>query len=277
MIKKWSIWLCLSFCVLTAQAQRHWGMPFSGLYDENEILHLGFFFTYQTSYYKATKKPGWENTDGGAAGQRLVGIATPAAMGGLGFGIPVDLRLGENTNFILKPTYLIFSNQAVEYTFAKTFYTDEKVPYTTVKKYHKEDLQNNSPDGLDRNFFAFEMPILLKFKSDMKKIYGQDKYRGYVVGGAKFTRNIGRNKYYDNLTENPAEYMPLIVKPYFFSYEAGVGVDLFFDYFKMSAELKWSQSMNSILDKKWNARPNPYMEPLDKLLLRSIQFSLIFE
>jgi len=273
MIKRWSIGVGLFFFVLSAQAQRHWGMPFSGLYDENEILHLGFFFTYQTSYYKATKKNGWENSDGGVPGQQLTRITTPGAMGGLGFGIPVDVRLGGNTHFILKPTYLIFANQAVEYT----FFEEATGTYTTIKKYHKEDLQRDNTSGLDKNFFAFEMPILLKFKSDMKKIYGQDKYRGYLVGGAKFSRNIGRNKYYDHLTENPPAYMPLIVKPYYFSYEAGVGVDLFFDYFKMSAELKWSQSMNSILDKKWNAKPNPYMEPLDKLLLRSIQFSLIFE
>lgn len=253
-------------------AQKKIAIPFSGSYDENQILHLGFFFTYQTSYYKASKRSGWQMSDGGMENNKLAGLATPSALGGIGFGIPVDVKLGGNANFILRPTYLIFANQGIDYTFLNEL-TGE---YTTVTKHQREDMERTSND-LDKNFFAFEMPVLFKFKSDMKQLYGEDKYRGYLIGGAKLSRNIGRNKYYNNLTQNPPAYMPLIVKPYYFSYEAGVGVDLFFDYFKMSAELKWSQTMNSVLDKKWNNLPNPYMEPIDKLLLRSIQFSLIFE
>lgn len=264
--------LCSLFFV--AQAQRKMTFPFGGEYNEDQVLHLGFFFTYQTAYYKATKNDNWQQTDGGNEQQKLRGISTPSATGGVGFGIPVDIRLGGNTNFILRPTYLIFANQSVNYTFLNTE-TGEQV---TIKKYHKEDIEANaSGEQMDRNFFTFEMPVLLKFKSNMKQLYGEDRYRGYIVGGVKWTRNIGRNKYYNNLTDNPPARMPLIVKPYHFSYEAGVGVDLFFDYFKMSAELKWSQSMGNVLDKKWNNRPNPFMDPIDKLLLRNIQFSLIFE
>lgn len=265
--------LMLVFCLI-ASAQKRMTLPFSGEYDEDQILHLGFFFTYQTSYYKATKNANWQSANGGVAGRRLVGLKTPAGMGGMGFGIPIDVRLGGNANFIVRPTYLIFADQSLDYVFLEEA-TGERI---TVTKYHKEEPRSNvSSNSLDKNFFAFEMPILVKFKSDMKKIYGEDKYRGYIVGGAKFTRNIGRNKYYNELTENLPEFMPIIVKPYYFSYEAGVGVDLFFEYFKMSAELKWSQTVNSILDKKWKNLPNPFMDPLDKLLLRSIQFSLIFE
>lgn len=257
-----------------AHAQRKMAFPFGGEYNEEQVLHLGFFFTYQIAHYKATKNPGWQLANGGEEELRLQGISTPSAIGGVGFGIPVDVRLGGNLNFILRPTYLIFSNQSVNYTFLNTATGEQRI----IKKYHKEDMEAGaSGNNSDKNFFAFEMPVLFKFKSDMKQLYGEDKYRGYIVGGAKFSRNIGRNKYYNNLTENPPAYMPLIVKPYYFSYEAGVGVDLFFDYFKMSAELKWSQSMNSVLDKKWNNRPNPFMDPIDKLLLRSLQFSLIFE
>ncbi|QNL50008.1 hypothetical protein H8S90_25545 [Olivibacter sp. SDN3] len=255
------------------QAQKV-AIPFGGAYDENQILHVGFFFNYQTSYYKVRKSSGWQNADGGIPGRRLVGISTPTAMGGLGFGIPVDVRLGGNTNFIFRPSYIIFANQPLNYQFREGSST------YTVSKYHKEEMEREGGnDELDRNFFVFDMPVLLKFKSDMKQLYGEDKYRGYVVGGFKFTRNIGRNKYYNRLidTPNPADRMPLIVQPSYFSYEAGVGADFFFEYFKMSTELKWSQSMHSILDKNFSGRSNPFMDPIDKLLLRSIQFSLIFE
>lgn len=274
MIKKGlSVGLLLSL-FFVANAQKRITFPFGGAYDENQVLHLGFFFTYQTSYYKVSKNKDWQLSDGGVSGQKLVGMSTPAATGGVGFGIPVDIRLGGNANFIIRPTYLIFASQSLDYTFLNES-TGER---TTISKYHKEDIENTSASStMDRNFFAFEMPVLLKFKSDMKQIYGEDKYRGYIVGGAKFSRNIGRNKYYDGLTENPPARMPLIVKPYYFSYEAGAGVDIYFEYFKMSAELKWSQSINSILDKKLDRGPNPFMQPIDKLLLRSLQFSLIFE
>lgn len=274
MIKKGIAVSLLFSLFLGAQAQKRIAFPFGGEYNEDQVLHLGFFFTYQMAYYKATKNNGWQETNGGNAQQKLVGISTPSSIGGVGFGIPVDVRLGGNTHFIVRPTYVIFANQSVNYTYLNT-QTGEQI---TIKKYHKEDVSPNaSQENLDRNFFAFEMPVLLKFKSNMKQMYGEDKYRGYLVGGVKFTRNIGRNKYYNNLTDNLPLNMPLIVKPYYLSYEAGVGVDLFFDYFKMSAELKWSQSMKNILDKKWNNKPNPFMDPIDKLLLRNIQFSLIFE
>lgn len=273
MIKKGVVLGFMLVLFFAANAQKRMTLPFSGAYDEDQILHLGFFFTYQTSYYKATKNRNWQASDGGVPGRKLVGLKTPAGMGGIGFGIPVDVRLGGNANFIIRPTYLIFANQSLDYTFLDET-TGERI---TVSKYHKEEPGRTVGETLDKNFFAFEMPILFKFKSDMKKIYGEDKYRGYLVGGAKFSRNIGRNKYYNDLTENLPEFMPIIVKPYYFSYEAGVGVDFFFEYFKMSAELKWSQTMNSILDKKWKNLPNPYMDPIDKLSLRSIQFSLIFE
>jgi hypothetical protein len=60
----------------------------------------------------------------------------------------------------------------------------------------------------------------------------------------------------------------------FGSYEVGLGLDIYFEYFKMSPEIKWSQSFGNVLDKR---ELNKFNTPIDKLLLRSIQFSLIFE
>jgi hypothetical protein len=66
----------------------------------------------------------------------------------------------------------------------------------------------------------------------------------------------------------------LKLKPDFLSYEFGLGVDIYFEYFKMSTEIKWSQSIGNMLSKK---DVNAFNTPIDKLLLRSVQFSLIFE
>jgi len=71
---------------------------------------------------------------------------------------------------------------------------------------------------------------------------------------------------------------PLIVKPSFISWEAGLGVEIYFTYFKMSPELKFSQSLSSILDHhNVLAQDNQFMAPLDKAFLRNIKFSIIFQ
>ena len=58
-------------------------------------------------------------------------------------------------------------------------------------------------------------------------------------------------------------------------YEAGVGFDFYFEFFKLSPEIKWSQSVNNVLAS--NSSPNAYSTPLEKLFLRNFQFSLYFE
>ncbi|HYK77360.1 MAG TPA: PorT family protein, partial [Daejeonella sp.] len=56
-------------------------------------------------------------------------------------------------------------------------------------------------------------------------------------------------------------------------YEAGIGFDLYFEFFKLSPEIKLANTFKSVL------RPenHPYSSPLDRLFLRNFQFSLYFE
>ena len=70
--------------------------------------------------------------------------------------------------------------------------------------------------------------------------------------------------------------MILRTKRGYFSYEAGLGVELYLEYFKMTPEIKFSQSLHNILGKP-HQEPNPFHSPIDKMFLRSIQFSLFFE
>jgi hypothetical protein len=59
-------------------------------------------------------------------------------------------------------------------------------------------------------------------------------------------------------------------------YEAGIGFDLYFEFFKMSPEIKFSQTRRSVLLDS-DRLVNPYVAPIDKLFIRNIQFSLFFE
>ena len=59
-------------------------------------------------------------------------------------------------------------------------------------------------------------------------------------------------------------------------YEAGLGLDLYFEFFKLSPEIKFSQSRKSVL-KDSDRLENPYTAPINKLFAKNIQFSLFFE
>lgn len=163
---------------------------------------------------------------------------------GVGLGLLSDLRLGENADLRLSPT-ILFAKKKVDFNYD---------PADPISKIVKASL--------------LELPLTFKFKSDRR-----ENYRIYLLGGGKYSRNIiPKNKLDDSDLTADDKYIKL--KPDFFSYEFGLGVDIYFEYFKMSPEIKWSQSFGNVLDKR---DLNKFNTPIDKLLLRSIQFSLIFE
>jgi len=61
--------------------------------------------------------------------------------------------------------------------------------------------------------------------------------------------------------------------PGFGSYEVGLGFDIYFEFFKLSPEIKLSNSIGNVLVNG----DNPYSTPINKLTLHTISFSLIFE
>lgn len=163
---------------------------------------------------------------------------------GVGLGLLSDLRLGENADLRFSPT-ILFAKKKLDYNYD---------PNDPISKIVRASL--------------LELPLTFKFKSDRR-----ENYRIYLLGGGKYSRNvIPKNKSDDSSLSDEEKYVK--IKPDFFSYEFGLGVDVYFEYFKMSPEIKWSQSFGNVLDKR---DPNNFNTPIDKLLLRSIQFSLIFE
>lgn len=162
---------------------------------------------------------------------------------GVGLGLLSDLRLGENVDLRFSPT-ILFAKKRLGFNYD---------PTSPISKVVKASL--------------LELPLTFKFKSDRR-----GNYRIYLLGGGKYSRNVApKSKPQNNFNPSNDEVK---LKPDFISYEFGLGVDIYFEYFKMSPEIKWSQSFGNVLDKR---DPNSFNTPIDKLLLRSIQFSLIFE
>jgi len=243
--------LALLVSVTTAAQQQRRPQRWGGGVDD-ERLHFGFSFHYVSADYKITLKPDWQQPyeEGGVpVSDALYSVRSPFQQG-VGLGLLADLKLSENANLRFTPN-LIFSNKTVDYQYT----------LNTVNS-HERDLS-----ALVRATYI-DLPLLFKFKSDRK-----GNYRGYLIGGGKYSLNVVSGKRYNDGDKVPLEKL-LKTKPGYFSYEAGIGFDLYFDYFKMSPEIRWVQSVGNLLDAR---ELNMYNHPIERLMLRNFQVSLFFE
>ncbi|WP_177181026.1 type IX secretion/gliding motility protein PorT/SprT [Parapedobacter koreensis] len=245
------LFVLLSLPSLGQQRFQRWG---GGVDDET--IHFGFSFHYISANYKIGLKENWQSpytdaqgTIDGFMADSLYKVYSPAQTG-IGLGLLADLKLTENANLRFTPT-LVFSNKAVNYAYT---------PYP-ISSHNRELTSIVRASYID-------LPLLIKFKSDRK-----GNYRGYLIGGGKYAINVVSSKRYDDAGSAPIEKL-LKTKPGYFSYEAGIGFDFYFDFFKMSPELKWVQSIGNLLDAR---EPNMYNHPIQRLMLRNFQVSLIFE
>lgn len=244
-------------CFLAAQTFAQGS--FGGGVDAEDI-HFGFTFQYISSEYKIIKTPDWQEpyldpergfmpaTD---ELRSIRSISTP----GFGIGFVSNLMLHKNVDLRFTPT-LVFTDRVVDYEFKNG------------KNYEQQGTV--SPDGFTRRTVSavmMEFPVGIKFKSERR-----NDFRAYVLGGMKYGINIASKKKEDDAINN-AEFKFLKNNKNILSYEVGIGFDIYFEFFKLSPEIKISNSINSVLKRE----DTPYANPIDKLYLRNFQFSLYFE
>jgi hypothetical protein len=213
---------------------------------DQQDYSFGFTFQYVNNYFKIQKKTNWRDpyfdpVEGKYITDAVTGIGSRGTPGfAVGFLARYNL-----TDFIearVTPS-LVFADRTVNYTYATpSENVDKTVQATTI-----------------------EFPISVKLKSERI----QD-FRAYMIAGIKYSETIGSKK-------NTAEIDPLDAvlrnKNGFGSYQVGLGCDIYFEYFKLSPEIKISNSFGNILIPE----NNPYSTPLSKLSLHTVTFSLIFE
>lgn len=243
MIKRLSFVLIFPLICLTATAQQRAG---GGVDDET--IHFGFTFQYISAEYKIFKKSNWRDPYFDAdinsfVTDSLYSISSPVSPG-FGLGFVTNLRLGDNADFRFTPG-LVFSDRLLDYQ------------YKNAADFRQQRVQSTVVD----------LPFGFKLKSDRRK-----NFRAYMIAGAKYSLDIVSKK-----KTNDAGFAPIdkLVKNTrgILWYEAGIGFDLYFDYFKLSPELKLANSYRNVL----TPENHPYSTPIDKLLLRNLQFSLYFE
>lgn len=219
---------------------------------DDEVLHYGFSFHYVHADYKIRLKERWQERFVDASGSVMgqpTSIHSPFTHG-VGLGLLADVKVSDNVNLRFTPN-IVFSNKRVVYRFDP----DEESP-------HEKEISR-----LVRASFV-DLPVFVKLRSDRK-----NNYRGYLIAGGKYSLNVVSKKRYDD-SAMPTHGKQLKTKPNYFAYEAGIGFELYFDFFKMSPEIRWSQSVGDLLDRR---EPNMFNHPIERLMLRNLQVSLVFE
>jgi len=239
----------LLFTFATASAQ-NWG---GGVDDEP--IHFGFTFQYTNSNYIVQKKANWRerfrDSDTRLPITDSLSAAYSKSSPGFGIGFVVNGRINNHLDVRMTPT-LIFTDRLMEYEYEQP--TMVNMPFSSVEQKVSATM--------------VEFPLGLKIKSNRR-----NNFRAYMLYGAKYSMDIASKKKTDDSGQDFL-YKLLKNKRSYFSYEAAFGMDLYFEYFKMSPEIKLSYSMNNVLN---NDQPNPYNMPIDRLRLRHVTFSLFFE
>jgi hypothetical protein len=212
-----------------------------------EDYGFGFHFSYISSDYRITKKTDWrapyfDNNAGKNVNDSLNSI-TSSTSPGFGVGFLARLRITDNLEVRVVPT-LAFADRKISYQYKTASQNVDKTINTALG----------------------EFPLQLKLKSDRI-----GNVRAYVIGGVKYSYSItGPKKEDPNMSPLEKE---INNQRGYASYEAGVGCDIYFNYFKFSPEIKFANSFKSVLV---NA-DNPYSKPIDQLFLHTLVFSIYFE
>jgi hypothetical protein len=207
---------------------------------------FGFSFQYVNSYFKVNKRPDWRKPyfDPGVNRNITDSVNSIGSPGSPGFAVGFLARYSLTDFLEIRTTpSLVFADRTLRYTYAD--------PSQDVSK----PVQSTS----------IELPISFKLKSERI----QD-FRAYMLAGIKYTSAIGSKK--NNPDIDPLEAI-VRNKSGFGSYEVGLGCDIYFEYFKLSPEIKISNSFGNIL----LPENTPFATPISKLSLHTVTFSLIFE
>jgi len=247
----------LLFCsnLLFAQQPPSWA---SGA--DQKDLSFGFSFAYVSTYYKILKNPDWrqpfldKQNGNEPVTTELNSISSPNSPG-FAVGFLSRYRLTEHLEVRVTPA-LLFADRNLDYT-----YVPGDMGVTT------NSTSNASSSNITKSVqtTTVNFPLILKLKSDRI-----NDFRAYLLGGMEYSYSIGANKpdpddgLLDKTVKNVSRYG---------SYDVGVGCDIYFEYFKLSPELKLSNSLGNVLVPE----NQPFSSPISKLSLHTLMFSLYFE
>lgn len=230
-------------------------IPNQPRYDKKKY-HFGFYLGVNQMLYNIKMKPGFTNftyvqeqvpeLNADSAYLRNV---EPVPQLGFTIGIVSDLRLGKYFNLRFTPE-LLFSERKLNYTML-TYY--RSVPQLV-------EIEKQVP-STHLNF-----PFYLKYKG-----VRLHNVRPYVFIGVKFVMDLAAQAG----KEEDTNEQEVVIKLYSsdIAFEAGVGFDFYFNWFKMGTELRMSYGMKNVLKNE----DNIYTDPIESIHSKIFQLVFTFE
>jgi len=242
----------LFFCfILCGSAKgQNWGLD-----NDYESIQFTYTLQYVTSQFKVFPAADWKEPimEGNTQVSSPLSAMRSPVTSGFAIGLGATKHLRTHTVLRLIPT-LTFANRLLNYEYHDVLgTTPEGLPI-----YHKERKVNE---------YLLEFPLSMKLKSNRRGNFGV-----YMTGGAKYSTAILQGKR-NNDTEKIAQEKMLKNSRNYFSYEAGLGLDLYFKFLTLSPEIKYSSSFNNIMKQENSV----FSRPIDKLMLRNVTFSLYIQ
>lgn len=200
---------------------------------DNKRLHFGFTIGTNIGRLRIERRPAQGAFD-------TVKQVTQTSFPGIGLGAITNLHLGNNWDVRLLFPVISFVQRNLNYEFESS----KKI--TEVESAY------------------CDASLLVKFKSDRRK-----NVRLYVIGGFRGSYDLASTVNQDRSVSKPV----VSLKPISFGYEFGFGLDMYFEYFKFSPEIKFCNTYGNTLHHDGYI----YTESLNGLVPQLIQFSLHFE
>ena len=202
-------------------------------YDQKRI-HFGFFIGLNSYDFLVRQK---DPIDIG----NYYGVQT-IKHPGYSIGIISDLRLAEHFSLRFSPTFTATKRDLL---------FDIENPFIGLRQEILKEMESS----------FIEFPFHLKFRS--QRI---NNYRIYVFGGPNFLVDLASKQDVEDDQVFKLRRNDVAV-------EAGAGIDIYFEFFKFSPQIKAGWGMRNLLVDDGT----PYVEALEKLQSRYIMFCLTFE
>ncbi|HEY4323123.1 MAG TPA: outer membrane beta-barrel protein [Mucilaginibacter sp.] len=215
---------------------------------DQQDLSFGFTFSYVTSNYKIIKQPNWRAPFFDKLNNRYVtdslNSISSNSLPGFAIGFLTRYSFSDHLEVRVTPS-LVFADRGISYAYATPSQDVSKQVQTTT----------------------IDFPVSFKLMSDRIQ-----NFRAYIMGGVKYSQAIGKGNTSGADSNDPLQRLVKNDKG-FGSYEAGLGCDIYFEFFKLSPQIKISNSFGNILVPE----NQPFSAPISKLYLHTVMFSLIFE
>ncbi|WP_299762134.1 porin family protein [uncultured Pontibacter sp.] len=232
--------LLLLLAGVSAQAQQKVKSLNKPGYDEKPV-HYGFYLAVPLTKYNVTHSQEYADRIRSGSNEAI------NAKTDIGFytGLVLNVRLAEYLDARFVPG-VGFYGRTIEF---------KNVVLPTVET--EEVMLETVPNVM------IELPVLLKYKSKRRS-----NYRPYIVAGVKPGIDLGKGN------SGAKDENMLEVEKFDLALEYGIGIDIFYPYFKFAPELRFS---HGLLNQHKLLENSTYSRSIDKLTHHNVSLILFFE